>query len=160
MRLTARKMKMVSIAGFGLLAIMGHAFAVNIAHFKSWDDLTKKSPDIVIAKCVATPDLGIVITSMTWSDIEVLSTLKGDTKLGTARMLSLYGPCQGEQILLFSHYQQTQHERVYHATETYRVVPLDRHFLMSELVGKTLDQQIQLGLRHKREAPAEVEVKK
>ena len=38
-----------------LLFAVSTATAVIILPFTSWDDLTKKSPDIIIARCTATP---------------------------------------------------------------------------------------------------------
>jgi hypothetical protein len=88
---------------------------------------------------------------MIWSDIEVVSVLKGDTKPGVARMVSQHAPRQGERFLMFSTYQSNEFYRAYDATETYRVVPLGRNFLTGELTGKPLDEQIQFVLRHRLE---------
>jgi hypothetical protein len=135
----------------GMLVVAGSAFAVILLPFTSWDDLSSKSPDIIIARCANTPEPMIVNDGMIWSDIEVISVLKGDTKPGTARMVSQYGPCQGERFLLFSTYQSNELYRAYNATETYRVVPLGRLFQTNELSGKTLDAKIQLVLQHRLE---------
>ena len=131
-----------------LLATASSTFAVFLFPFTSWRDLTKKSEDIIIASCAVTPPIGFD-DGMTWTDIEVLSVLKGDTKPGTARMVSQYWPRQAERFLIFSTYQSNHLYRAYNATETYRVVPLGRYFLTNELTGKTLDDQIQLVLRHR-----------
>jgi hypothetical protein len=133
-----------------LLAAVG-AFAVPILPFTSWDDISKKSPDIVIARCIVTAPDGPIGDGMVWSDIEVLSVLKGDTKPGVARMVSQHAPRQGERFLMFSAYQSNDLYRAYNATETYRVVPLGRYFLTNELSGKPLDEQIKLVLRHRLE---------
>ena len=133
-----------------LLAAVSSAFAVFLFPFTSWGDLTKKSEDIVIARCAVTPPVGFD-DGMTWSDIEVLTVLKGETKPGAARMVSQYWPRQGERFLIFSTYQSNHLYRAYNATETYRVVPLGRYFLTNGLAGKTLDEQIQLVLRHRLE---------
>jgi len=132
-----------------LLAAASSAVAVPILPFTSWDNLSKKSPDIIIARCSATAPDGPIGDGMVWSDIEVLSILKGDTKPGMARMVSQHRPLQGERFLLFSTYQSNDLYRAYNAAETYRVVPLGRDFVTNELAGKPLDAQIQLVLRHR-----------
>src|ERR1035438_7067219 len=117
-----------SITVVGLLAVASSAFAVFILPFTSWNDLSIKSPVIIIARCTTTPEPTIISDGMIWSDIEVMSVLKGDTKPGMARMVSQYGPRQGERFLMFSTYQSNELYRAYNATETYRVVPLGRYF--------------------------------
>lgn len=76
------------------------ALAVFIAPFTNWDDLTERSPDIIIARCTTTPNPIAAIDGMIWSDIEVTSVLKGDTKRGIARMVSQYRPRQGDNFLM------------------------------------------------------------
>ena|SRR5213592_4626014 len=93
----------------------------------------------------------VVADGMIRSDIEVMSVLKGDTKPGSARMFSQYWPRQGERFLMFATYQGNHLYRAYNATETYRIVPLGRDFLANALVGKSLDEQIQLVLRRRLE---------
>ena len=122
-----------------------------ILPFTSWDDISKKSPDIIIARCTVTTPDGPIADGMVWSDIEVTTVLKGDTTPGTARMVSQYVPRQGERFLMFSTYQSNEPYRAYNATETYRVVPLGRNLLTNGLTGKTLDEQIQFVLRHRLE---------
>ena len=134
-----------------LLAAASTATAVFILPFTSWDDLTKKSPDIVIARCTTTANPMVVADGMIWSDIEVTSVLKGDTRPGTARMVSQYGPSQGERFLMFATYQSNQLDQAYNATETYRIVPLGRYFLTNALADRSLDEQIQLVLRSRLE---------
>jgi len=99
----------------------GSAFAVFPLPFTSWDDLTRKTPDIIIARCAVTPPLDF--GEGTWSDIEVMSVLKGDTKPGVARMVSQHWPRQAKRFLMFSTYQSNHLYRAYNASETYRVVP-------------------------------------
>lgn len=132
-----------------LVAAASTATAVLIARFTSWDDLTQKSPDIVIARCTATPDTLIIVDGMIWSDIEVLSVLKGDTKAAAARMVSQYSPHRGERFLMFSTYQSNERYRAYNATEKYRVVPLGPYFSTNDLTGKPLAEQIQIVLRRR-----------
>ena len=77
----------------------------------------------------------VIADGMIRSDIEVMSVLKGDTKQGTARIVSQYWPRQGERFLMFATYQSNQ---LYNATETYRIVPIGRDFPTHELTGETL----------------------
>nr|WP_314857757.1 hypothetical protein [uncultured Undibacterium sp.] len=139
----------ICILALGLFVATSSSFAVLISPFTSWDDLSKKSPDIVIARCIDTPEQTIVINGMIWSNIEVMSVIKGDTQEGAARMVSQYVPCHGEQFLLFATYESNKEYRAYNATETYRVVPLDEQFRINELAGKNLHKKIILTLRHK-----------
>ena len=136
---------------WGLLVVASGAFAVVIIPFTSWEDISRKSPDIIIGRCTITTPDGPVGNGMIWSDIEVLSVLKGDTKPGAARMVSQHAPRQGERFLMFSTYQSNHLYRAYNATETYRVVPLGRYFLTNGLTGKSLDEQIEFVLRHRLE---------
>lgn len=139
----------ISITVVGLLAVAGSAFAVFISPFTSWNDLSKNSPDIIIARCATTAEPTVIADGMIWSDIDVMMVLKGETKPGTARMVSQYLPRQGDRFLMFSTYQSNELYRAYNATERYRIVPLGRYFLTNALTGKPLDEQIQLVLRHR-----------
>ena len=42
--------------GIVLLVAVSTAMAVIISPFTGWDDLTTKSPDIIIARCATTPN--------------------------------------------------------------------------------------------------------
>jgi hypothetical protein len=143
-----RKVKK-SILALGLFVVTSSSFAVLILPFTNWDDLITKSPDVIIARCITSPEQMMVINGMIWSNIEVLSVIKGDTKQGEARMVSQYGPCHGEQILMFATYTSNKDYRAYNATEAYRVVPLDEKFRIDALAGKTLYKKIKLALRYK-----------
>ncbi len=133
-----------------LLAAVSTAMAVFILQFTSWDDLTKNSPDIIIARCTKPPVVMISNDGMNWADIEVMSILKGGSKPGAARMVSQYWPQQGEQFLMFAiNYQSNNLYQAYNATEEYRIVPLGRFFQTNELTGKSLDEQVQLVLRRR-----------
>ncbi len=143
-----RQMNMKTAMIVGLLAAVG-AFAGPVLPFTNWDQISKKSPDIIIARCTKTAPDGPIADGMIWTDIEVLSVLKGDTKPGAARMVSQYAPRQGERFVMFSTYQSNDLYRAYNATETYRVVPLGSDFPANELSGKALDEQLQIVLRHR-----------
>lgn len=150
MRFSGIRKRKISILALGLCVLSTTAFAVLISPFTSWEDLIAKSPDIVIARCIATPEQMIVINGMIWSNIEVMSVIKGDTQQGAARMVSQFGQCHDEQILVFATHESNKTYRGYNATEAYRVVLLDQELRISELAGKTLYQKIELALRHKR----------
>src|SRR6266536_3265715 len=94
--------------GIVLLVAVSTAAAVIILPFTSWDDLTRKSPDVVIARCATTPNPTVIGDGMISSDVEVLSVLKGDTKPGVAHMVSQYWPHQEERFLMFATYQSNQ----------------------------------------------------
>lgn len=139
-----------SLIIIGLLAAIGTVSAVYVSPFASWDDLTQKSPDIVIARCTATPDPEIILDGQIWSEVEILSVLKGNTKPAPAKMISEYWPRQGEQFLMFATYETESTDRTYYsATENYRIILLPRNFLLSALTGKPLSEQIQIILRRR-----------
>ena len=94
--------------GIVLLVAVSTAMAVIILPFTSWNDLTRQSPDIIIARCVTTPNPTVLGDGMVWSEIEVQSVLKGDTKPGSEQMVSQYWPRQGERFLMFAVYQSNQ----------------------------------------------------
>jgi hypothetical protein len=108
------------------------AFAVFINDFKNWDDLTERSPDIIVARCTST--LGsaktekptLIIDGMIPSDIDVVSVLKGSTQAGLSHMASQYWPYPGEEFLLFANYENDRFYKGYTAVEDYRVVPMSR----------------------------------
>ena len=115
--------------------------------FSGWDNLTMKSSEIIIARCSKTPNRlntgkgGAVIElkdGMIQSDIEVVSVLKGATNLGSAQLSSRYWPRQSELYLIFS----THFEGFYHATESYRVIPLGMDFPTNALAHQSLHEQI------------------
>jgi hypothetical protein len=133
------------------LAALSTATATLVSRFTSWDDLTQKSPDIIIARCTAVPDTRLNVDDMVWADIEVLSVLKGDTWPGTARMVSQYRPYPGERFLMFATYQNDKRYPAYNATEAYRVVPFESYLLTIALTGRPLTEQIQLVLRQRLE---------
>ena len=99
-----------------LFVAVGTAMAVIISPFTGWDDLTTKSPDIIIARCATTPNPTGIGDGMISSDVEVLAVLKGDTKPGVAHMVSLYWPHQDERFLMFANYQSNQLYQAYKTT--------------------------------------------
>lgn len=159
-RAQANNMKTITIIT-SLLVVVGTASAIFVNPFKSWNDLTESSRDIVIARCTST--LGTtkpekttaIIDGMIPSDIEVLYVLKGSTKPGLSRMVSQYWPYQGEQFLMFAGYSNDQYFTGYSAVEGYRVVPLSRHFNQyiwdHQLAGKPLQGQVQWILKSRLE---------
>ncbi len=121
--------------------------AIIIQPFDSWRSLTDRSPNIIIARCTATPDplsgkknevLLDIQDGVIDSEIVVIHALKGRTNLGPSRLVSQYWPRQGENYLIFSDYETG----AYNAIETYRILPLGTVFLTNSLVGSSLDEQI------------------
>ena len=141
-------MKTNVIAFTALLVLAIGALALRESPFSGWDNVKRHSPDIIIARCVKTVDDPLAsqrVRSVIFSDIEILSTLKGRTlkgrtNLGPARLGSLIWPRQGENYLIFSDY----HDDFYQAVEPYRVVPLGTYLPPDLLTGKTLDENIQI----------------
>jgi hypothetical protein len=131
----------------GLLVALT-AFGRLFSEFKSWDDLTEQSPDIVIARCTST--LGsdttnkfyVIIDGWIPSEIEVVSVLKGNTRLGAAHMMSTYWPHRDEQFLLFGTYHSDTNFGRYTVNEDYRVIPLNHYFKTNMLPGGTLEEKI------------------
>jgi hypothetical protein len=133
------------------LGALSTATAVLVARFTSWDDLRDKSPSIIIARCTAVPDNQLIVDGVAWADIEILSVLKGHAWPGTARIASQYRSHPGERFLLFANNQVDRRYPMYNATEAYRVVPFDSEILTKQLIGKSLNEQIQLVLRQRLE---------
>jgi hypothetical protein len=131
-------------------AVLSAAVAVRLMPFAGWEDLIKRSPDIVLARCIATPEPRSA-NGQTWSDIEVLMVLKGETKPGRARLVAGHAPYQQEHLLLFTTHQSNELYEAHSAAESYRIVSLGRYFPTNQLIGKSLDEQIQLLLRHRLE---------
>jgi len=134
-----------------LLTTIVAAVAIPVTKFKSWDDLISKSPEIIVARCIATVDFNsasnktpIITDGMIGSDIEVVSVLKGNSKLGLSHMTSQHWPYCGEYLLVFANNQKDQFNTGYTAIEDYRVIPINRFFQTNDLSGKVLDEQIQL----------------
>jgi len=146
-----------------LLTMAAGALAIPVMEFKSWDDLTQRSPEIILARCTATRDfilatnpLPIVIDGMIDSDIEVISVLKGNSKPGLSRMATQYWPYRGQYFLVFANNEKDQFNIGYTAIEPYRVIPLGHFFYTNQLAGKTLAQQVELILKHRLEELASV----
>jgi hypothetical protein len=141
-----------------LLATAVAALATLVANFKSWDDLIDRSPEIILARCVATRDfisatntLPVVSGAMIDSEIEVILILKGDSKPGFSRLASRYWPYRGQYFLVLPNYGKDQNNIGYTAIEPYRVIPLEHFFDTNQLAGKTLKEQVQLIRRRRLE---------
>ena len=137
-----------------LMLATSAVFGTIIDHFRGWNDLVDGSPNIVIARCTATPGftppgvtpkLTMVVGGGSISDIEVISVLKGDTKPGLSQLMSFYKPFQGEVFAIFAtRILPIGTNSYYSANEDYKIIPLNSDFQTSDLNGKTLDEQIQL----------------
>lgn len=128
------------------------AFAILSDNFKTWEHMTEYSADIVIARCVQTPEIStpgntpnlVVRTDdVIESNAEIITVLKGKTKLGLSRLASWYSTHQGEYYLVFANYR----DGFYQAIENYRVIPIGTQFSTNDLTGKTLDNQIRMLLK-------------
>jgi hypothetical protein len=121
--------------------------------FRGWNELIEHSPNIVIAKCTSSVDtLGkpyIIQNGWVPSEIEVLTVLKGNTKIGPAHMMSTYWPHPGERFLLFGNYQENPGFTNYSINEEYRVVPLNHYFQTNMLGGTNLQEQIRWVLQNR-----------
>jgi hypothetical protein len=135
-----------------LLVAAGTAWALLVGRFTSWTDLIEQSPDIIIARCVAThdglkPEPTKSYVNVFFSDIEVISVLKGTNRLGTSHLTSEARPFRGELFLLFANYESNQDDTGYAAIEDYRVIPIvagPNSWLTNRLAGKSLNEQVQM----------------
>lgn len=125
------------------------ALAIPVLPFPGWEEIKQKSSDIIIARCVETTDNPVeekkdgmlfITRGLIKSDIQVIYALKGQTIITSAKLNSLYWPRRGEEYAIFA----TLQGETYDATETYRIIPLGTHFPNNSLIGKTLDEQIQM----------------
>ena len=135
-----------------IIAILNTGFLTK--QFSGLDSLIQSSSDIIIARCVATPDpynmatkdgTKIDLKGLINSDVEITSILKGATNSGLVRMTSEYWPRQGEYYLIFSNYR----DEFYQALEKYRIVPLGPNCSTNSLIGKSLDEQLQILFKHR-----------
>jgi len=132
------------VAGFTTLGVF-------FSRFRNWDELIEISPDIVIAKCTSTYGTdpkaknAYILDNIIQSDIEVLSILKGTTKLGQAKLQSFYWPFPDQRFLIFGWYS----DGTYSAREGYRIVPISRDFRVETLKGKPLADQLQIILSNR-----------
>lgn len=136
---------LATVAAVVSLVATDRASATASEPFTSWEDLTQKSPDIVLACCTATTsNPESFVNGMIVSEIKVTAGLKGDNKAGAAKMVSRYWPHQGDCFLMFSTHVSDQLFTGYNAVEHYRIIPINRYFQASQLAGKSLAEQIQL----------------
>lgn len=140
-------MKNIIIALTVLLVLAGDTLGLALSLFSGWDKVKRHSSDIIIARCVKTVDGPREGHGLLFSDLEVLSSLKGRTNLGPARLDSLFWPRQGEHYLIFANY----HDAFYQAVETYRIVPLGTYIPPDLLTGKTSDENIRILFRRRLE---------
>ncbi|HUA65440.1 MAG TPA: hypothetical protein VME24_06310 [Alphaproteobacteria bacterium] len=126
-------------------------FGVIVSEFRGWNDLVQTSPDIIVARCASTYSAKpssknvVIVDDVIWSDIDVLSILKGNTKPGPARLASQFWPYPEQQFAVFGGYSDGR----YSAVESYRVVPIRRDFPLNVLNGKTLTEQVQIILSNR-----------
>jgi hypothetical protein len=112
--------------------------AVPYRSFDGWSRVMQRSPAIIVARCTETPtETGI--HGVVDSNIEVLSVLKGTNQIGPARLTSLYRPRQNETYLILAQIS----DGPYQAIESYRIVSLGVGFSTNQIVGTSLDDQLQ-----------------
>lgn len=147
------KTRTIALAS-AILLIACTAIAVGILKFSSWSDLEKYSPNIILARCVTTPDPYNVVKNgvhidmtdgLIETDVHIVSTLKGATNSDNAVLDSRYWPRQGEYYLIFAIY----HDGIYQAVEPYRIVPLGPNFPSNAFAGKLLHEKIQIALKYR-----------
>jgi hypothetical protein len=122
-----------------LFASTTSVLAILTVSFPGWDLLKDKSPDIIIARCTKTP-LQSYGDGEFYSDVDVVSVLKGTNGLRSSQLWSLREARQGEYYLVYS----TFHDGSYQAIEEYRVIPLGGNFSTNSIAGKALDEQLQI----------------
>jgi hypothetical protein len=132
-----------------VLLITTNIIARVIIPFDSWNQLQDASPYIIIAKC-GKPILlpaNVMMVGATKSDSEILiiSVLKGTTNAGLTHLQTDHELKPGENYLIFGYYNGG----IYRANEEYRVIPLGVNFSISLIVGKTLDEQVQILLQRR-----------
>ncbi len=143
-------MKIKIIIGL-ILVSTTFAIAVIITPFQGWEWTEEKSNDIIIVRCLETPQRAYG-EGMIQSKINITAVLKGTNSLGPAALLTQIPLTQGEDYLLLANYSDGN----YDAFETYRVVPLGIHvevipytsFDTNAIAGKPLDQQLQILYKH------------
>src|SRR5581483_432299 len=145
--------KILFILALAASLLPAAAFLTGI--FPGWDNLIAQSPDIVIARCVATQDrsnlLGASFAAPVLSQIEVLSVLKGNLKTGPLQLRSLYWPHPGDYFLAFSGYTLTPSNNVFNAIEEYRILPMQRLISSNQLAGNSLQEQVRIIVRQRAE---------
>jgi hypothetical protein len=140
------KLKTITVIGWLLIAIEA-AMAVLTVPFTNWEDLTKYSPEIIIAQCTVTPNpQGVILDGMILSEIKVLSVLKGETNRVATGLVSQYRPHQGQRLLFFSSNRNnlSHSNQAYTALQAYSIVPLGHDLVIDQLAEKSLEQQIQM----------------
>jgi hypothetical protein len=138
-----------------LTATVAGATLISVQQSNRSNDPMKEAPDIVIARCTTELDrlttnkiIGSVVGGNGFvSDIEIISVLKGSTKIGPSQMMLERWPYPDEQFLLLANYdtnhffKDNQSLHVYDPGH-YQVVPLPRFFRTNILADKTVDEQI------------------
>jgi hypothetical protein len=76
-------------------------------------------------------------------EMDVTVCLKGRTNIGSAPVCTFSHIEPGKFYLIFSHFQDGQ----YRAIADYRFVSLGTNFSMNQMVGRTLDEKVQLLLK-------------
>ena len=129
------------------LTLATRLLGTTLEPFTSYSDIIRSSRDIVIVRCTKEPERPYIMTdSGRFSDVEVLSVLKGNTRLGASRMITPFIPKQGDRYLVIgTHVAEGQSELgpYYDARPEWRVIPIPRFLRLEGWEGKTMTEKIQ-----------------
>ena len=133
---------------FLLLLIPICTIARIVVPFQGWGRLKDTSPYIAIVQCgKPTPLVPNELTiggPKSDSEIQVVFFLKGTNSLNSARLQTDRQLWQGEYYLVFGYYE----DGIYKAYEQYRTIHLGSDFSTNLIVGKSLDDQLQVLFKH------------
>ena len=115
--------------------------------FSSWDSMIRRSADIAVVEWEHPPLRTDFANGEAWSDVKVISVLKGSTRSGLVKLISEHVPKEGERALIFAEFQSNDLYQAYHAFEPYAVVSLGTNISIGDLTNRSLDEQIKLILR-------------
>lgn len=121
--------------------------AIIIGPFQDTDAYVTGARNIVIAKCITAPDekeqRGAVNGFYT-ANVEVLTVIKGDEKLGRLLIATIYPVKSETTSLLSTSGLGKAFDAHFVATAELSVVPIPATFDLKRLTGKTVKQQVQM----------------
>ena len=139
------KLKLITIM---LLLVAITVAARLIAVFSDWNWAMKNSPNIIIAHCgKQSPSSNHFNAPASDFSIKVLTVLKGATNVVSARLLTDHELITGQNYLVFGYYDAG----IYTAYEEFRIVPLGVNFSTNLISGKSLDDQLQILFKLRRD---------
>jgi hypothetical protein len=153
-----------------LLVMSFTVIATHFAEFNGWHDLIERSPEIILAKRqsisetatnsdTSHPIMLQVTDSGVSYPIDVIYTLKGDSKPGPSELQSSYSfrtgvlPRQGDLFLVFANNLSGSNPPHFRAIEDYRIViiapDINASAWTNALAGKPLKEQINKILKYR-----------